>query len=318
MRLREAGLWTLSWGSATLVCAALGWLLLFLLSRGLPALGPRLLFGDTPPLDAILTLKPVWDGIWPAMIGTLSLLTVTMALALVPGIGCGIYLACYASPRQRDGIGLAVDVLAGIPSIVMGLFGFVLILYLRRTLLPRGTTCLLLASVCLAILVLPTLVTATQSSLEALPERLYIGGAALGLSHGQVLRHLLLPSAAPGILGGVILAMGRAMEDTAVIMLTGAVANAGLPSGLTAKFEALPFRIYYTAAQYSDQHELTLAFGTTLVLLTLSGLLAYCAYHLQRSLERRWQQGETGGRAPDSRAPVSRHSGEEVHRLVRR
>ena len=156
------------------------------------------------------------------MFGTLSLLAVTMALALVPGIGCGIYLACYAPPRKKQALETAVDVLAGIPSIVMGLFGFVLILFLRRTLLPRGTTCLLLASVCLAILVLPTLVTATQSALEALPERLYIDAAALGLSRGQALRHLLVPAASPGLLGGVILAMGRTVEDTAVIMLTGA------------------------------------------------------------------------------------------------
>ncbi len=293
MRVREAGLWALSWGAAALVCCVLGGLLIFLLARGLPALSPALFFGDTPPLEAVLALRPVWDGIWPAMLGTLSLLAVTLALALVPGIGCGVYLACYASPRKKNALGTAVDVLAGIPSIVMGLFGFVLILALRRTLLPQGTTCLLLASVCLAILVLPTLVAATQSALEALPERLYIGGVALGLSHGQVLRHLLIPSASPGILGGVILAMGRAVEDTAVIMLTGAVANAGLPSGLTAKFEALPFRIYYTAAQYADQDELAQAFGTALVLLALSGLLSLAAYRLQRRLDRRWRQGRT-------------------------
>ena len=291
MRAREAGLWALSWGSAIVVCAALGGLLSFLLARGVPTLGPALLFGSTPPMEAILALKPVWDGIWPAMLGTLSLLAVTMALALVPGIGCGIYLACYAPPRKKQALETAVDVLAGIPSIVMGLFGFVLILFLRRTLLPRGTTCLLLASVCLAILVLPTLVTATQSALEALPERLYIDAAALGLSRGQALRHLLVPAASPGILGGVILAMGRTVEDTAVIMLTGAVANAGLPSGLTAKFEALSFRIYYTAAQYADQDELARAFGTALVLLALSALLSLAAYCLQRRLERRWRRG---------------------------
>ena len=291
MRVRETGLWALSWGSAILVCSVLGGLLAFLLSRGVPTLGSALFFGSTPPLDAVLALKPVWDGIWPALLGTLSLLVVTLVLALVPGIGCGVYLACYASPRQKHGLGMAVDVLAGIPSIVMGLFGFVLILFLRRTLLPQGTTCLLLAAFCLAILVLPTLVAATQSALEALPEHLYISGAVLGLRHAQAVRHLLIPAASPGILGGVILAMGRAVEDTAVIMLTGAVANAGLPSGLTAKFEALPFRIYYTAAQYADQDELAQAFGTALVLLALSGFFSLAACCLQRKLERRWRGG---------------------------
>ena len=113
MRAREAGLWALSWGSAIAVCAALGGLLSFLLARGVPTLGPALLFGSTPPMEAILALKPVWDGIWPAMLGTLSLLAVTMALALVPGIGCGIYLACYAPPRKKQALETAVDVLAG-------------------------------------------------------------------------------------------------------------------------------------------------------------------------------------------------------------
>ena len=177
MRAREAGLWALSWGSAVVVCAALGGLLSFLLARGVPTLGPALLFGSTPPMEAILALKPVWDGIWPAMLGTLSLLAVTMALALVPGVGCGIYLACYAPPRKKQALETAVDVLAGFPS------------------------------------------------------------------------------------------------------------------GLTAKFEALPFRIYYTAAQYADQDELTRAFGTALVLLALSALLSLAAYCLQRRLERRWRRG---------------------------
>jgi phosphate transport system permease protein len=182
-----------------------------------------------------------------------------------------------------------VDLLAGIPSIVMGLFGFVLILYLRRTFLPQGTTCLLLSSFCLALLVLPSLVVGTRTALETLPESLAFTAAALGFSYAQTIRKFLLPAAGQGILGGVMLAMGRAAEDTAVIMLTGVVANAGLSSGLTAKFEALPFRIYYTAAQYADQRELNLGFGAALVLLLLSGGLLFCAWRLQRRLERQWK-----------------------------
>jgi phosphate transport system permease protein len=171
----------------------------------------------------------------------------------------------------------------------MGLFGFVLIVWLRRTFLPQGTTCLLLASFCLAILVLPSLVVGTRTALEALTDRLWLTAAALGFSYGQTVRRFLLPAASQGILGGVMLAMGRAAEDTAVIMLTGVVANAGLPSGLTAKFEALPFRIYYTAAQYADQQELQVGFGTALVLLLFSGSLLFCAWRFQQRLEQRWK-----------------------------
>jgi phosphate transport system permease protein len=231
----------------------------------------------------------VWDGIWPSVAGTLYLLLVTLVFAVPPGVGCGVFLACYAEPGEKYWLGLAVDLLAGIPSIVMGLFGFVMIVWLRRLFLPHGTTCLLLSAFCLALLVLPSLVAGTRAALESVPERLSLTAAALGFSYNQTVRRFLLPAAGQGILGGVMLAMGRAAEDTAVIMLTGVVANAGLPSGLTAKFEALPFRIYYTAAQYADQRELSLGFGTALVLLCLSGSLLFFAWALQRRLELRWK-----------------------------
>ena len=114
-------------------------------------------------------------------------------------------------------------------------------------------------------------------------------GASLGFSENQILRRLLVPAAARGILGGMILSMGRAAEDTAVIMLTGVVVNSGLPAGLAAKFEALPFLIYYTAAQYADESELLRGFGASLVLLLLSALLMGVAWLCQRGMERRWK-----------------------------
>ena len=171
----------------------------------------------------------------------------------------------------------------------MGLFGFTLILFLRRTLLPTANTCLLLAAGCLALLVLPYLVSATQKSLEGLPESLRLIGPSLGMGTGRTIRHILLPASARSILAGVILAVGRAAEDTAVILLTGVVANAGAPAGLTGKFEALPFTIYYLAAQYQTPQELDRGFGAALVLLALTGSLFVGAHLLHATLRRRWQ-----------------------------
>ena len=291
MKPREFVLKFLSLSSFLIVIFGVGALIIFLFMRGFSAVNLDLFFGNTNPLDAIFALKPVWNGIWPAVVGTLSLLLLTMLLVTIPGIFSGVYLACFASQREREYIGECVDVLAGIPSIVMGLFGLELIIVLRKTFLPNGTTCLLLAALCLAILVLPTLITATRSSIEALPNHLMITANALGMSKIQTVKHLLIPSAASGILGGVILSMGRAMEDTAVIMLTGAVANAGLPAGLGSKFEALPFKIYYTAAQYTSQEELTKGFGTALLLLLLSWTVILTAKIFQRRLFYKWQGG---------------------------
>lgn len=279
----------LSYAAALLVLSAFSLLFGFLLLKGLPMLNLRLFFGDTSAYDAVIRLRPVWDGIWPAFAGTFYLLALTMAMALVPGIGCGVFLARFAEGRTRELLSLAVDLLAGVPSIVMGLFGFVLILFMRRTFAPEATTCVLLAAFCLALLVLPSLVVTTRGALESLPVKLAESGRALGFSEKQLLRHLLLPAAAEGILGGVMLAMGRAAEDTAVIMLTGVVINSGLPAGLASKFEALPFLIYYTAAQYTDDAELTRGFGAALVLLLLSSSLLGAAWLLQRGMKRRWR-----------------------------
>lgn len=277
----------LSWIAPPLTLAAVGALLIFLCLRGLPSLDRALFFGDTPLLQAVLGLRPVWDGIWPACVGTFSLVLLTMILALLPGVGCGVFLAEYATPRQRHWIGCAADMLAGTPSIVMGLFGFTLILFLRRTVWPQANTCLLLAAACLALLVLPVLIVTTREALEALPAQLRLTAAALGLTPAQQLRHVLLPNSRRGILGGIMLALGRAAEDTAVIMLTGVVANAGLPAGLSGKFEALPFFIYYTAAQYQTPEELERGFGAALLLLTLSAGLLLTARRIARGRRER-------------------------------
>ncbi len=279
----------LAYAGALYVAGCCGALIFFIASKGFPVLGPRLFFGGTKPLDAIFGLRPVWDGIWPAFAGTLCFVTLTMLMATLPGVCFGLYLARFARGKMKERLSLAVDLLASVPSIVMGLFGFVLIIALRRTLAPGATTCIFLAAFCMALLVMPSLVVATRSSVESLPQGLYFTGASLGLSEVQILRRLLVPAAARGILGGVMLAMGRAAEDTAVIMLTGVVVNSGMPAGLGSKFEALPFLIYYTAAQYMDENELLRGFGAALVLLLLSALLMGAAWLCQRSMERRWK-----------------------------
>lgn len=279
--------------SVLILFFALGSIICFLLWRGLPTLNARLFFGDVSPVDAIIGLRPVWDGIWPACVGTLSLVGLTMAFALLPGIGCGIFLAEYASGTkqrwQRQWLGLAVDMLAGVPSIVMGLAGFTMILFLRHSFAPDANTCLALGAACLALLILPSMVVTTREAIQATPVKLRLAGIALGLNQGQLLRHVLLPSASRGILGGVMICIGRAAEDTAVIMLTGVVANAGLPAGLGGKFEALPFHIFYTAAQYQTQDELNRGFGAALVLLGIASALLLCARLIARGYTSRWR-----------------------------
>jgi len=262
----------------------------FLIKNGVMTLNGQLFFGNTPIWQAITGQLPVWQGIWPALVGTLSLVLLTISLALLPGIGCGIFLAEYASASQKKWGNYLVDIMAGIPSIVMGLFGFMLILLLRHAIWPYANTGLLLAAICLALLVLPVLIVTTREAVEALPTSMRITAAALGINKPHYVRKLLLPAASKGILSGIVLAIGRSAEDTAVIMLTGVVANSGLPAGLTSKFEALPFSLYITAAEYQSDLELAQGFSTALVLLCFSVLIMLVAGLIEKNYKRHWQR----------------------------
>ncbi len=278
-----------AWLAGLVTVGMVGLLVGFLIWRGAGTLGLELFFADTPPAAALLGRQPVFDGLWPAVAGTLLLVITSSVISIPLGVASGVYLAEYASGRWRALLGLGVDLLAGIPSIVMGLFGFSMILLLRKTLLPSANTCLLLAAVCLALLVLPYVIRTTQTAMESLPGHLRLIGPALGMTRGQNIRHVLLPGAGRGILSGAILAVGRTAEDTAVILMTGVVATGGIPQRLSDKFEALPFTIFYLAANHADRAELNRAFGAALVLLALTGILFAMAYWLQRTLERRWK-----------------------------
>lgn len=289
-RAREPLAILLAWAASLGLLAGIAGLLAVLVARGGPTLGPDLVFGDAPPFEALLGRVRVFDGIWPAMVGTLALVLLAGVLAIPLGIASGVYLAHYAGRRPRRLLDVGVDMLAGVPSVVMGLFGFAMILLLRRTLAPDARTGLLLSAACLALLILPYLIRTTQTSLQALPDHLRWVGPSLGFTRWQSLTHVLLPAASRGILSGVMLAIGRAAEDTAVIMLTGAVWNAGLPSGLSEKYEALPFRIYVIGAEYRTPEELARGFGCALVLLLLTSGLLLLAYAIQSRVDRRWSR----------------------------
>lgn len=280
----------LAWCSALAVVAAVAMLTGVLVGRGGSALDLHFLFGDAPSLAALSGATPVFDGAWPAVCGTLALIALASALAIPIGVASGVFLAELATPRQRAVLGFLVDLLAGVPSVVMGLFGFTVLLLLRQTLAPDARQCLLLAAACLAVLVLPYLVRTTQQALAALPERLRLLAPALGLSRMQGLRLVLLPAAHNGVFSGMVLTVGRIAEDTAVIMLTGAVFHAGLPGGPFDRFEALPYRIYWLGAQYRNAGELQQGFGCALVLLLITASLFGCASLLRRHMEATWRR----------------------------
>jgi phosphate transport system permease protein len=280
-----------SWISSLTLVSAVTAVIGFLVINSLPVLGKELVFGATDPIAALLLKKPVFDGLLPAMAGTLVLVVTAVGLALPVGLAAGIYLAEYARGRLKAALSLLFDILAGIPSIVIGLLGFSLAVFLHQHLSDRIYPCLLISALSLAFLVLPYLIRSTQTALEGLPAKERITAPSLGATKLQNIRFVLLPRAMDGILSGVILAIGRSAEDTAVIMLTGAVATAGIPGSLLGPYEALPFYIYYIASQYTDRQELLRGYGAAVILLMICGALFLFSMVLKHAMQRRLQVG---------------------------
>lgn len=258
-----------AWVCGWTLTGVMGIILGYLLYRGWSSLGPKLIFGSTPVLDALLLRHQVFDGIFPAMVGTIILVVLAVGIAIPVGIAAGVYMAEYATGRTRWLFNLFLDILAGVPSVLVGLFGFSVAVFLHRFFPGRIGPCLLISALSLSFLILPYLIRTTQAALEGLPASLRKTALALGASRFQNTSWVLLPQALSGIMSGVILSIGRCAEDTAVILLTGVVAAAGIPRSLLGPYEALPFYIYYISSQYTDADELARGYGAAIVLLAL-------------------------------------------------
>jgi phosphate transport system permease protein len=250
-------------------------------------------------------------GIFPALFGTV-LLVLLMSVAVVP---LGVITAVYMTEYARRGVLLrlanqAVNNLAGVPSIVFGMFGLAFFIYGVGGTIDRvffgdrlptptfGTGGVLWASLTLALLTVPVVVVATREGLLAVPRSWREGSLALGATRWQTMRRIVLPAAMPGILTGLILAVSRAAGEVAPLMLTGAVKLApSLPVDgsppflhLQRKFMHLGFHIYDVSMQSPNvEAAKPMAFATTLVLLGLVVLLNLTAIIVRRRLRRAYR-----------------------------
>ena len=275
---------------ALLFVLVVGGTILFLACMAIPQLSQNLVFGTTPPLKALLENAPVWDALWPAITGTVHLLAVTMTITLPLGIASGVYLSEYASATFCRRVIALMEVFAAIPSIVMGLFGFLLILTLRQTFAPQASTSLLLAAFCLSLLVLPVFILTLYAALRSLPHPLRLTVACVGLSRHAAVWRVFVPQASHGLVSAFFLAAGRCAEDTAVILMTGAIANASRAPALTGKFEALPFYIYYTTANYQNNEDFLRIFAAAFFLLVLAGLLLTLGHFFHDTFFKEWNR----------------------------
>ena len=230
--------------------------LLYIIIQGFPAIS--LEFLTQSPFNGMRD-----GGIFPAIVGTFYL-TIGTAIFSVPlGLGAAIYLSEYATDNQLTRlIRLAIINLAGIPSIVYGLFGLGLfVLFLKF-----GTS-ILSASLTLSIMTLPVIISTAEESLRSVPNSFRVVSLSLGATKWQTIRKIILPQALPGILTGVILGLERAAGETAPILFTGAAFFLPkLPNSFLDATMALPYHLFVISTQVPGM-PIQIQYGTALVLI---------------------------------------------------
>ncbi len=219
-----------------------------------PGLG-EFLFGTTyrPTAD------PPLYGILPFIVGSLYVTFGALVLAVPIGVSAGIFLAEIARGRTASFLRSVVEILAGIPSIVYGFFGYMLIgFFLNRFEDPIVNYNVFSASVILAIMTLPTIVNITEVSIRAVPHEFREGSFAIGSSHWQTIAKVLVPAGRSGIITGIILGMGRAIGETmAVLMVAGNVPQ--MPSeGLRSSVRTLTMAVVNDMGYAADDHRVSL------------------------------------------------------------
>ena len=241
-----------------LIVVPVGIIVVIIIQKGLPAVNWQFL-SDIPRQGMRA------GGIFPAIIGTMYLVAGAIIFALPIGLLAAIYLSEYSKDNLLNRvIKLAIVNLAGVPSVVYGLFGLALFVIFFRF----GAS-ILSGALTLGIMILPIVITTSREALESVPQSFREVSLSLGASKWQTIRHIVLPNAIPGILTGTILGLGRAAGETAPILFTvAAFYLPQLPSSIFDQAMALPYHLYVISTQVPNVDE-KIRYGTAFVLLAL-------------------------------------------------
>lgn len=218
-------------------------------------------------------------GIYPSIIGTIYFIAVTLIIAVPIGVGGAIYLNEYTKEgRITSIIRFGTEALAGIPSIIFGLFGFAFFVILWKPL--TGGWSLLSGSLTGAIMVLPTIIRTSEEALKTVPMTYREGSLALGATQWQTISKVVLPAAFPGILTGIILAIGRVVGETAALLLT-LGGTLLMPNSLFDGARTMSMHLYMVAMETGA---MDMAFGTAVVLIVTIFLINTAASLLRKKL----------------------------------
>ncbi|MCR2822424.1 phosphate ABC transporter permease PstA [Lederbergia panacisoli] len=279
-------------GSRILTNAVMKWLFFLATSFGLIVLAILIYrifndgfkFLDFEFFTNYASRKPENAGIKSAIFGTIWLMAITGPVSILLGVGCAIYLELYAKKNKFTRfIQMNISNLAGVPSIVFGLLGltvFVRMMEMGRSVLAGGLT--------MSLLILPIIVVATQEALRAVPKELQEASYGMGATKWQTIRRVILPAAIPGILTGSILALSRAVGETAPLIMIGALTFvAFIPENIWSGFTVMPIQIYnWTSRPQVAFHDVAAA--GIIVLLVMLLLMNSIAIIIRNKFSKRY------------------------------
>ena len=228
--------------------------------------------------------RPEDAGIKAAIYGTVWIMAIVAPVSLVLGVGTAIYLEEYAPDNKfTHFIELNISNLSGVPSIVFGLLGltvFVRLLEMGRSVLAGGLT--------MSLMILPVIVVSSQEAIRAIPKEQYEASYAMGATKWQTIRTVVLPAAVPGILTGSILALSRAVGETAPLLMIGAMTFiAYVPESILSGFTAMPIQIFNWAGRPQEEFQAVAAAGSIVLMLMLV-IMNSLAIYIRNKFSKRY------------------------------
>ena len=250
----------------------------YLFGTGIPAMADvgffKFLFGTEWRPDA-----ESW-GIFPMIIGSILVTGIAILIGVPIGVLCAVFMSFYCPKKLYRFVKPAINLLAGIPSIVYGFFGVMVLVPFIRNVFGGSGKSLLTAGILLGIMILPTIIKTTEASLNAVPSSYYEGALALGATHERSVFFAALPAAKSGILAAIILGIGRAIGETmAVVMVAGN--QAILPESITSGVRTLTSNVILEMG-YADEHKQSILVATAVVLFVFILIINLCFSVLKR------------------------------------
>ena len=281
-QLKEQGMRLLFLLAACISILAVALICFLLFANGIPAIG-EIGIGE-------FLLGRIWRpmnnefGIFPMIIGSIYVTAGAIIVGVPIGLLCAVFMARFCPKRLYKILKPAIDLLAGIPSIVYGFFGLVVIVPIMQNIFGGSGKSVLTASVLLGIMILPTIIGVAESAIRAVPDSYYEGALALGATHERSVFFAMLPAAKSGILAGIILGIGRAIGETmAVIMVAGN--QPVIPGSLLSGVRTLTANIVLEMGYAADLHREALI--ATAVVLFVFILLINLSFSLLKRRESR-------------------------------